>query len=221
VAEQNSSQPSHAQGFKPPVDQSVASWIQNWLPGAYARQCTKQKGLARTPRLRLSVSGLQGGEYFLQGRGPDLRVEAALGKAQKEEDFDIWVRISDRDLRALVYEDPDLAGIFPTEADPAAELVPSAADVDRLLAINGRLRLEITGKRRRRFSFDIAVGAAGLRAGRPRTAVTVAARILEELASGALAPLQVLIAGGVTLNGDRALALQFLTLLTSRWPSAR
>ena len=87
--------------------------------------------------------------------------------------------------------------------------------VTLLAQIDGRVAFEIHGRRRRRWTVDLAFGPSGMRAGRPRSTVRVDSRTCEELAAGDLAPLQALLAGRLQVEGDRALVMQVLMLVGS------
>jgi hypothetical protein len=84
-----------------------------------------------------------------------------------------------------------------------------------LAQIDGRIAFEIQGRRRRRWTVDLAFGPSGMRAGRPRSTVRVDSRTCEELAAGDLAPLPALLAGRLQVEGDRALVMQVAMLVGS------
>jgi putative sterol carrier protein len=66
---------------------------------------------------------------------------------------------------------------------------------------------------------DAAFGPAGMRAGRPRTTVSIDSGTCEKLAARALTPLQALLAGRLRVDGDRVLAMQVLMLVATRMGS--
>jgi len=76
--------------------------------------------------------------------------------------------------------------------------------------------LEIEGRRRRRWSVDVAFAAAGVAAGRPRSTVRLDGATFDGLRTGAIPPMQPLLDGRLKIEGDRALAMQLLLLLGSR-----
>jgi putative sterol carrier protein len=78
--------------------------------------------------------------------------------------------------------------------------------------LEGRIKFELEGRRRRRWSVDVAFGPAGMAAGRPRTTVSIDSGTCEKLATRALTPLQALLAGRLRVDGDRVLAMQVLML---------
>jgi ubiquinone biosynthesis protein UbiJ len=82
--------------------------------------------------------------------------------------------------------------------------------------LDGRIKFELEGRRRRRWSVDAAFGLPGMRAGRPRTTVSIDSGTCEKLASRALSPLQALLAGRLRVEGDRTLAMQVLMLAATR-----
>jgi hypothetical protein len=87
--------------------------------------------------------------------------------------------------------------------------------IDLLAHIDGRIAVEIQGRRRRRWGLDVAFGPSGMRAGRPRSTVRVDSRTCEELSNGTLAVLQALLSGRLQVEGDRALVMQVVMLVGS------
>jgi hypothetical protein len=195
---------------RPPPDVAPAELFERWLPQAFAAAGLRAPPGA--PRLRVSVSGAAAGAWDLDARGDSL-VVAPAGR----ESPDIWVRISQADLRvALGAEDPDLPAIAPPQWSMRNLLVIEPADVDLVRQVSGRIALEIEGRRRRRWVLDVGFGAAGVSAGRPKTTVRLDAATVEGLRSGKVPPMQPLLDGRLKIEGDRALAMQLLLLVGSR-----
>lgn len=193
---------------RPSPDLAPAELFERWLPQAFAAAALRAPPGA--PRLRISVTG--GGAWDLSASGDRLSV-AAAGR----EPPDIWLRISQADLRvALGADDPDLPAIAPPGWSMRDLLVIEPADVDLVRQVSGRLAVEIEGRRRRRWVLDVGFGPAGVSAGRPRTTLRVDAPTFEGLRSGALPPMQPLLDGRLKIEGDRALAMQLLLLVGSR-----
>src|SRR5260370_1036522 len=88
-------------------------------------------------------------------------------------------------------------------------------DIELLRRVPGRFRVEVAGRRRRRWAFAVGFGPAGVSAGRPRSTIRLDGATFEGLRSGALPPMQPLLDGRLKLEGDRALAMQLLLLLGS------
>ena len=195
---------------RPPPDVAPAELFERWLPQAFAAAGLRAPPGA--PRLRVSVSGPAAGAWDLDAQGDSLAVAAA-----SRESPDIWLRISEADLRvALGVADPDLPAIAPADWSIRHLLVIEPADVDLVRQVSGRIAVEIEGRRRRRWVLDAGFGAAGVSAGRPRTTVRLDAPTFEGLRSGAIAPMQPLLDGRLKIEGDRALAMQLLLLVGSR-----
>ncbi len=93
---------------------------------------------------------------------------------------------------------------------------PDSQEMELLEKLDGRIKFELEGRRRRRWSVDAAFGRAGMLAGRPRTTVRIDAGTCEKLAARALNPLQALLAGRLRVEGDKAFAMQVLMLLATR-----
>ncbi|HXJ23759.1 MAG TPA: SCP2 sterol-binding domain-containing protein [Polyangia bacterium] len=195
---------------RPPPNVPTAELFEQWLPQAFVAAGLRAPPGA--PRLRVSISGATAGAWDLDARGDSLAV-ASAGR----ESPDIWLRLSEADLRvALGADDPDLPAIAPAGWSIRDLLVVQPADVDLVRQVSGRIAVEIQGRRRRRWVLDVGFGAAGVSAGRPRTTVRLDAPTFEGLRQGAIAPMQPLMDGRLKIEGDRALAMQLLLLVGSR-----
>ena len=170
----------------------------------------------------MTLSGEGGGQWELEpkhessrcGRPPApttrARPRAPAPRAN------LWLRQSTADFLAALVGDPDLPELLPADMGPLDLLFLDPRDRDLLRQIDGRLLVEVLGRRRRRWALDLAVGKAGLSAGRPRATVRVEAETYEGLREGKLAPLQALLERKLAVEGDRALAMQAMVLLASR-----
>jgi len=117
------------------------------------------------------------------------------------------------DFLALFRDEPDLPSLLPPETDVMDLLCLDEGRIGLLAQIDGRISVEIHGRRRRRWTLDVAFGPSGMRAGRPRSTVRVDSRTCEELSNGTLAALQALLAGRLQVEGDRALVMQVVMLV--------
>jgi hypothetical protein len=106
--------------------------------------------------------------------------------------------------------------LFPDNFGPLDLLFLDPQDVELVKQIDGRLALELEGKRRRRWRLDLATGKSGFSAGRARATVRVDAATYEGLRAGTVAPLKALLERRIVVEGDRALAMQALLLLGAR-----
>jgi hypothetical protein len=195
---------------RPPPDIEVATFFERWLPEAFAK--SGRRGPLEGPVVRASISGEGGGAWEMCVSEDALTVEPA-----GREPPDVWVRQSSADLRAaLGAEDPDLPVLVPPGWSALDLLFLDPRDVDLLRQVSGRVALEIAGKRRRRWSVDVAFGAAGVAAGRPRSIVRIDGATFDGLRTGAIPPMAPLFDGRLKIEGDRALAMQLLLLLGSR-----
>jgi SCP-2 sterol transfer family len=194
----------------PPVGISVEEFFERWLPEAFA--ASGRRGPADAPVVRVTISGTGGGTWELQARDDTLSVE----KPDREPP-DVWIRQSAADLLAAIgAPDPDLPALIPSHWSTLDVLFLDPRDIDLLRQVSGRIALEVEGRRRRRWSLDVAFGAAGAAAGRPRTTVRLDGTTFEGLRTGALPPMQPLLDGRIKIEGDRALAMQLMILLGSR-----
>jgi SCP-2 sterol transfer family len=195
---------------RPPPEISVAEFFERWLPTAFAR--SGRRGVLQGPVIRATISGEGGGAWELCASEERLIVEPPDRAAP-----DVWVRQSAADLRtALGAPDPDLPVLIPPGWSALDLLFLDPRDVELLRQVSGRVALELGGKRRRRWTLDVAFGAAGVAAGRPRATVRVDATTFDGLRTGIIPPMQPLLDGRLKIEGDRGLAMQLMLLLGSR-----
>jgi hypothetical protein len=203
---------------RPPPGASPADFFERWLPQAFAAGGAEAPPDA--PLVRVSLSGADGGEWELQAQGTELRVKqnpvGPRARSQTGPMPGLWIRQSVPDFLAAFEQDPDLPELLPAGWGPLDILFLDHRDVDLVKQIDGRLLVELNGRRRRRWALDLATGKAGLAAGRPRATVRVDGPTYEGLKDGSLPPLKALLERKVTVDGDRALAMQALMLLGSR-----
>jgi hypothetical protein len=200
---------------RPPAGSAPAAIIESWLPEAFASAGKPWEG--SSPTLRLSLSGPGGGDWQLRVVDGRIAIEPMLRTVgARPADPDIWIRMSATDFLAVPFPNEDLIEFLPEHADLADLLFASAGDMELLDKLDGRIKFELEGRRRRRWSVDAGFGPAGVSAGRPRTTVSIDSGTCEKLASRAMTPLQALLAGRLRVEGDRTLALQVLMLMASR-----
>ena len=200
---------------RPPVGADAAAILESWLPEVFASADKPWEGTS--PRLRLSLSGSDGGDWELQvadGRLATARVVRVLGA--RPPDPDIWIRMSAADFLAVPFPSADLIEFLPADQDLVDLLFAQAEDMELVGKLVGRIKFELEGRRHRRWSVDAAFGESGVRAGRPRTTVSIDSSTCEKLAERSLTPLQALLAGRLRVDGDRVLAMQVLMLVASR-----
>jgi hypothetical protein len=201
---------------RPPPESSAADIVTSWLPRAFA--ASSRRPAPDSPSVRLSLSGEGGGEWDFCATEQELQVSArepGWRRGREDNEPGIWLRQSVPDFMALLREDPDLPTLLPPEIGIMSLLCIDDAQMSLLGKIDGRLKLEVAGRRRRRWALDVAFGPAGMRAGRPRSTVRVDSHTCEELSSGAIVVLQALLAGRLQVEGDRALAMQTAMLMGS------
>jgi hypothetical protein len=201
---------------RPPLDLPVDQIITSWLPSAF--QAAAQPPPAGGPMVRLTLSGQDGGEWDLHASEASLVVTTRDPRSRRgpqDSNPDIWLRQSVPDFLTLFRDDPDLPALLPPDTGMMDVLYVDERRATLLAQIDGRLRFEIEGRRRRRWAIDVAFGPSGMRAGHPRSTVHVDSRTCEELARGGMAPLQALLAGRLKIEGDRALVMQVVMLVGS------
>jgi len=194
---------------RPPHGTSVEDFFQTWLPAAY--EAAGLRAPDNAPVVRASVTGVGGGVWDLRATEDTL-----LTGPPAREPPGIWVRQKVEDFRATFDGDPDLPALLPPGWSALDMLFLDAREADALRSVQGRIVLELEGRRARRWSLDVGFGKTGVSAGRPRTTVRVDGATFEGIQSGAIPPLQPLLDGRLKLEGDRALAMQLLLLLGGR-----
>jgi hypothetical protein len=204
-----------AANSRPPEGANAPAILESWLPEVFSSAGKAIQGTS--PRLRLSLSGPEGGEWDLQ-----IIDDQFVAKRQahmigpRRDDPDIWIRQSAADFLAVVFPCEDLFELLPASADVAELLRPDSQEMELLEKLDGRIKFELEGRRRRRWSVDAAFGRAGMLAGRPRTTVSVDAGTCEKLAARTLNPLQALLGGRLRVDGDKTFAMQVLMLVATR-----
>jgi hypothetical protein len=207
--------PGRSLPSRPPAGSSAAAILESWLPEEFAGATKAIQGTS--PCLRLSLSGPGGGEWDLQISDGDLAIERRTPTIGiRRQDPDIWIRQSVADFLAVIYPSEDLFELLPPTIDVMDLLCPDSQEMELLEKLDGRIKFELEGRRRRRWSVDAAFGRVGMLAGRPRTTVRIDAGTCEKLAARALNPLQALLAGRLRVEGDKAFAMQVLMLLATR-----
>jgi len=206
----NLPRPPSPDARRPPPGITVVDFFERWLPEAFTASGRRAPGDA--PVVRASISGGGGGSWELRASDDTLAVEKPGGPPP-----DVWVRLSAADLLvALGAPDPDLPALLPPGWSALDLLFLDPRDIALVRQVSGRIAVELSGRRRRRFQLDVGFGSAGVSAGRPRTTVRVDSATFEGLRSGALPPMKPLLDGRLKIEGDRALAMQLVLLLGSR-----
>jgi hypothetical protein len=200
---------------RPTVGSTAVGILESWLPNAF--RAADNKYQVTSPRLRLSLSGPEGGEWDMQVCDGALSVDRCQPTiGVRREDPDIWIRQPAADFLAVIFPSDELLELLPPSIDVVDLLCAESQEMELLQRLEGRIKFELEGKRRRRWYVDVAFGRSGMMAGRPRTTVTVDAATCEKLATRAVNPLQALLAGRLRVDGDKALAMQVLMLVATR-----
>ncbi len=204
---------------RPPPDVTPAGFFEGWLPAAYVAAGCRAPAEAWTVAVTLTGEG--GGQWELEPSESQLLVRPVpaadpRGPRPPAPRGQLWLRQSAPDFLATLVGDPDLPELLPANMGPLELLFLDPRDRDLLRQIDGRLLVEVMGRRRRRWALDLAVGKAGLSAGRARATVRVEAATYDGLREGKLPPLQALLERKLAVEGDRALAMQAMVLLAAR-----
>jgi len=194
---------------RPPQGIAVEEFFQTWLPAAY--EASGLRAPDNAPVVRASVTGVGGGIWDLRATEDALIV----GRPARESPG-IWVRQNVDDFRAAFDGDPDLPALLPPGWSALDLLFLDAREADALRSVQGRIALELTGRRGRRWTLDLGFGKTGVSAGRPRTTVRVDGATFEGIQTGTIPPMQPLLDGRLVLEGDRTLAMQLLLLFGGR-----
>jgi hypothetical protein len=160
---------------------------------------------------------VEGGEWDLQIADGEF-VNKALTRRSipRRDDPDIWIRMSAADFLAVMYTSEDLFEFLPPTIDVVDLLCPESEEMELVEKLDGRIKFELEGRRRRRWSVDAAFGRLGILAGRPRTTVSIDAGTCEKLAARTLNPPQALLGGRLRVDGDKTFAMQVLMLVATR-----
>jgi hypothetical protein len=198
--------------LRPPPGISATTFFSSWLPEAFAGSGTA--GLASAPSVRVTLSGEGGGDWRIRAEEDGLAVTALA--PGRHDDIDVWLRQTAADFLAVFDPGPDLPELLPPGWSPLDLLFLDERDVALLEQISGRIALEIAGKRRRRWTLDLAFAKEGISAGRPRATVQIDAATYDGLRAKTIAPMQALLGGKVKVDGDRSLAMKALMLVGAR-----
>ena len=196
---------------RPPADITAARFFEEWLPGAFA--ASGRPGLAGPPTVRVTLSGAGGGAWEVRAGEDGMEVCAPSPTSGPP---DVWLRQSAADFRAAFAGDPDLPDLLPPGWSALDLLFLDPRDVELLRQVHGRVLVEVSGRRRRRWAFDVAFGKTGVGAGRPSSTIRLDAATFDGLRRRTLPPMQPLVDGRLKIDGDRALAMQLLLLLANR-----
>jgi hypothetical protein len=197
---------------RPPPDLSVAEFFGTWLHQAFTH--AGRQGLAGAPSVRVTLSGAGGGDWRVRAAEDGLEVTAL--SPGRQDDVDVWLRQSAADFLAAFHGDADLPDLLPAGWTALDLLFLDPRDVALLDQMSGRIVLEIHGKRRRRWTLDLAFGKDGINAGRARATVQIDGTTYDGLRTRAMAPMQALLGGKVKIDGDRTLAMKALMLTAQR-----
>lgn len=200
---------------RPPVASEPVEIIESWLPAVFAASPQRPEG--SSPRLRLSLSGSDGGEWDMAIEDGELVIARRMRHTHtRGDDPDVWIRMSSSDFLAVLFPHEDLFQFLPDSADIVVLLTAEAQEMELLQKLDGRIKFELEGRRRRRWAVDVAFGRAGMLAGRPRTTVSIDSSTCERLAARTMNPLQALLAGRLRVDGDKTFAMQVLMLVATR-----
>jgi hypothetical protein len=194
---------------RPPIAIPIADFFQTWLPSAFA--ATGRHAPDNAPRVRATLSGPEGGAWDITPEDDRLRIDPPGPSLP-----DVWLRQSVDDFRATFDGDPNLPVLIPPGWSALDLLFLEPRDTELLRQISGRALIELSGRRARRWSFDVAFGKAGVSAGRPRATIRLDGDALEGMLAGTVPPMKALLDGRLSVEGDRTLAMQLVLLLGSR-----
>jgi hypothetical protein len=204
--------------LRPPPGITPAVFFESWLPAAVA--AASRLAAADAPAVQVSLSGPGGGVWRVEASDDGLRVAAvaqpAGPRARADDEIEVTLRQSVADFTATFTRDPDLPELLPARWSALDLLFLDARDVALVRQMAGRILLEVAGQRRRRWALDAAFGKEGRAAGRPRATVQIDGPTYDGLRTGALAPMQAMLAGKIKVEGDRALAGRALLLVGAR-----
>jgi hypothetical protein len=198
--------------LRPPPGLAPGAFFETWLHEAFEQ--SGRKGLSNGPAVRVTLSGKDGGDWRVRADEDGLAVVPLV--PGRHEGVDVWLRQSAADFLAAFSSDPDLPELLPAGWTALDLLFLDERDVALLDQMSGRIALEIHGKRRRRWTLDLAFAKEGINAGRARATVQIDGATYDGLRTKTVAPMQALLGGKVKIEGDRNLAMKALLLVAQR-----
>jgi hypothetical protein len=198
--------------LRPPPGLAAPTFFETWLPEAFLR--AGHKGVSNAPTVRVTLSGTDGGDWRVRADEEGLVVTAL--SPGRHDGVDVWLRQSAADFLAAFTPEPDLPELLPAGWTALDLLFLDERDVALLDQMSGRIVLEISGKRRRRWTLDLAFAREGVNAGRARATVQIDGATYDGLRTKTMAPMQALLGGQVKIEGDRTLAMKALMLVAQR-----
>src|SRR5258708_15414048 len=205
---------------RPPTGIAVADFFRDWLPQAF--RASGRTAPDSAPLVRASISGDAAGPstWDLQAGGDELTVTALppgpgaptpsastpSASTPSASTPDVWLRQTAADLLAALspVPDPDLPELLPPGWSVLDLLFLDPRDIELLRQVSGRVLVEVAGRRRRRWAFDVGFGPAGVSAGRPRSTIRLDGATFDGLRNGSVPPMQPLLDVRLQLEGDRA-----------------
>jgi len=106
-----------------------------------------------SPCVRVALSGEGGGDWELQVVDGELSVEPVVrNPGERLEDPDIWIRMSAANFLSVLFPSEDLVEFLPPHKGVADLLLPESRKMELLAKLDGRIKFELEGRRRRRRS---------------------------------------------------------------------
>jgi len=196
-----------------------AEFMEGWLPRAFAELTLPAGAEAPAVQLGVRLEGEGGGEWVMQVGEGRLEVRAA---PRDEAGFSVVQSVVDwrgalwegrggaiGQGAAMLFRPGSRAALG--EAAGAAGL-PSLAALEPLRALDGLLRLVVTGGEGGDWAVAAKLGPGAIPA-EPTTSVTIRAEDASAMAQGELNPLEAFMAGRIQLAGDMALMMQIQAAL--------
>jgi hypothetical protein len=196
-----------------------AEFLERWLPEAFAELPLPEGAEELDVRVGVRLEGEGGGEWVMHVAGGRLAV-----KSEPRDEAGLSVVQSVADWRGALWEGrggvigQGAASLFRPEGRAAAEqagrslALPALASLTPLHALDGLLRLVVSGGEGGDWSVGVKLGGGAIPE-EATTTVTLSAADAQAMASGELNPLEAFMAGRIQLAGDVALMMQIQAIL--------
>jgi len=189
-------------------------FFESWLPTAFSESPAAEQMQEADVKLGVRLDGDGGGEWVFHIQNGALNVSQ---EARTETPFTVIQSVDD--WRGALWE--GRGGAFGQQAvamfKPGAQAEatrpgqpggpPTPEALEQMRALDGVIRMQVTGGDGGDWAVDMKLGPGEI-PGEPTTTVTVTSEDADQMATGALDPMQAFMSGRIQVAGDMALMMQ-------------